>query len=555
MTDSLTPLQARRAARRLARQVFGYRNLRAGQEDAIKSVLEGHDTLAVMPTGSGKSAIYQIAALSLDGPTIVVSPLIALQRDQVDSLQELQEDGSSAALLNSTLSASERAQALRAFQAGELEFLFLAPEQLTNDETVACLRASNPSLFVVDEAHCVSEWGFDFRPDYLRLGAAIEALGHPRVLALTATAAPPVRAEIVERLGMIEPRVIVSGFDRPNLTLCVTEFEQDALRRDAVLKFVQGAEKPGLVYAATRKKAEELAEALSSRGLRSAAYHAGMKAADRDAVQRGFMADAFDVIVATTAFGMGIDKPNVRFVAHADLPGSLDAYYQEIGRAGRDGELATVHLFFTHADTKLRKFFASGGLLAADDLQHLLSILEDEGRPVAPSRLSEETSFSQTKLTSALTRLEEVGAIRFTEDGAVEVLEGVESTEAAQAASTAQHARKEYERSRLEMMRAYAGTRGCRRAFLLGYFGEAFEPPCDRCDTCRSGRRVEADENAEFGVGERVRHKTLGEGQVTLVESGKVTVLFDEHGYQALALKFVRDNELLEVLDASNEAV
>src|SRR5215208_3279749 len=246
--------------RRTARSKFGYEELRPGQEEAIAAVLRGCDTLAVMPTGSGKSAIYQIAGALIPGTTLVVSPLIALQRDQVEAIAGM--DAGGAALVNSALPATERAEALDEFADGAAEFLFLAPEQFANEETFARVQASKPSLFVVDEAHCISEWGHDFRPEYLRLGAVIEAFGHPRVLALTATASPPVREEIVKRLGMSDPRIVVRGFDRPNIRLAVEGFSDEEDKREALIAHVVDAPKPGIVYAATRKHAEDLAAAL-----------------------------------------------------------------------------------------------------------------------------------------------------------------------------------------------------------------------------------------------------------------------------------------------------
>src|SRR5215210_9438949 len=259
---------------RAAREVLGFERLRPGQAEAIESVLAGRDTLAVLSTGSGKSAIYQLAGLLSRGATLVVSPLIALQRDQVDALRER---ALGAAQLNSSVPEGQRAEALAELAEDSLEFLFLAPEQLANPEVLDELAAGAPSLVVVDEAHCISEWGHDFRPDYLRLGAAIETLGHPPVLALTATAAPPVRDEILERLGLRDPEVIIRGFDRPNLRFTVERFHDERHKDEALLDAVGAAAKPGIVYAATRKRTEELAEALAERGLAACAYHAGLK--------------------------------------------------------------------------------------------------------------------------------------------------------------------------------------------------------------------------------------------------------------------------------------
>jgi ATP-dependent DNA helicase RecQ len=343
----------------IARESFGYQNFRPGQREAIEAVLAGRDALAVMPTGSGKSAIYQIAALEIPGSTVIVSPLLALQRDQLESIEaaELAE----AAAVNSTIGAAERRETFSNLKGGHLEFLFLSPEQFRNPDVLRRLTAARPSLFVVDEAHCISQWGHDFRPDYLNLGAVARAIGRPPVLALTATASPDVRREIIERLGMKDPRVVVRGFDRPNIWLGVRSFEKEADQRDALLEAVEDAEEPGIVYTATRRHAEEIAGALLERGKNAACYHAGMKKKDRERVQSDFLAGRTPLLVATNAFGMGVDKPDVRFVFHYDISDSLDSYYQEIGRSGRDGLPATAMLFYRPADIHLHRFFASGG--------------------------------------------------------------------------------------------------------------------------------------------------------------------------------------------------
>jgi hypothetical protein len=283
----------------LARSALGFRRLRPGQREAVRALLDGRDVLAVLPTGSGKSAIYQLAALRIPGPTVVVSPLVALQRDQVEAIARQRLAGG-AGQANATVPAGERRQAIEDFSAGDLEFLFLAPEQLARAETLEQVVAARPSLLVVDEAHCISAWGHDFRPEYGRLGVLREAMGWPRAVALTATAAPPVRREIIERLGLRDPVVVVRGFDRPSIHLAVERFSEADAKDDALVERVAAGDGgSGIVYAATRARTEELAGRLAGAGVDAAAYHAGLRAADRRAAQEAFMGGAKTVIVAT----------------------------------------------------------------------------------------------------------------------------------------------------------------------------------------------------------------------------------------------------------------
>jgi ATP-dependent DNA helicase RecQ len=526
---------------RVAREAFGFAELRAGQREAIEAALAGRDALVVMATGSGKSAVYQIAALLTPGPTIVVSPLIALQRDQVEELEERHAGG--AVELNSTLSAEARDDALADLREGALEFVYLAPEQFAHPDLLADLREAEPSLFVVDEAHCISEWGHDFRPDYLHLGAVAEALGRPPVLALTATAAPPVRAEIVSRLHLEDPLEVIRGFDRPNIHLAVQHFRDEKHKRRALVERVAAAAKPGLVYVPTRAGAEELAEELRAAGVDAAAYHAGLKAAERDAVQTRFMEDEVEAVVATTAFGMGVDKPDVRFVYHEAPAESLDAYYQELGRGGRDGEAAEAVLFYRPEDLGLRRFQAGMGQVEPDELARVAELVRAAGGPVAPGPLREVAHLSRTKLGTALTRLEEAGVVLLLPTGEVAPGTGGDL----EAAAENEEDRQAFERSRLEMMRGYAEADTCRRAFLLSYFGEPYEPPCGNCDVCDSGRGRDAHGTGEhpFPLAARVIHAEWGEGAVQRYEPGQIVVLFDTVGWRTLALDVVAERGLL----------
>jgi ATP-dependent DNA helicase RecQ len=532
----------------VARKSFGYEQLRPGQLDAILSLLAGRDTLVVMPTGWGKSAVYQIAALLLDGPTVVVSPLISLQRDQVASL--LGRTGMTAASANSSQSRSDQAAAFDAVSDGSVEFLFLSPEQLAKREVVDMLKAAKPSLFVVDEAHCVSAWGHDFRPDYLRLGGVIEQLGRPRVVALTATASPPVRTEIIERLRLRDPRSVVWGFDRPNLRLSVEAFRDEELKRDAVEVRAASEAKPGIVYVATRKDCEAYAAELTDLGLRAAPYHGGMRASDREDVQERFMTDQIDVVVATTAFGMGIDKPNVRFVLHADVPDSVDTYYQEIGRAGRDGQPAEVVLFYRQEDFGLRKFFASGAPdeVALRKVMTLVGLHMQMAGPVSLEDLRAAMDLSASRLTALVNLLEQAGALLETAEGLLEpCADSPDAVAAARDAMVVAEAHRKVEQSRVEMMRGYADTQGCRRQYLLSYFGEYLDQPCGHCDTCAAGTAQEAapPEDSPYPLLSSVRHAEWGDGVVMRYEGDRIVVLFEEVGYRTLSLDAIAHRGLL----------
>ncbi len=547
----------------VAAEGFGFAGLRDGQLEAMRAIVEGRDTLCVLPTGGGKSAVYQIPALLRDGPTIVVSPLIALQRDQVRGLSDRLSGllGEPAVAANSDAGAAARQAAFDAVRQGRTEFLFLAPEQLAREDVRAALREARPSLFVVDEAHCIASWGHGFRPDYLLLGQVIEDLGRPTVVALTATAAPPVRREIRERLRMRDEVEVVRGFDRPEIFLSVASFTDDDEKRARLVERIAAETKPALVYAATRRGTEELAEELAGLGLSVHAYHAGLRAAVRREVEADFAADRCDVVVATTAFGMGIDKPNVRAVIHADVADSIDSYYQEIGRAGRDGEAAVACLFYRPEDLGLRRFFASGKV---DEiaLQRVATLLGHAEGPVTPKELAAAADLRDTALTRLVDLLACADVVTVRDDGRVAArADAPEPQEAARRAVAVAESRVEIERSRVEMMRAYAETRDCRRVFLLTYFGEPTSGPCGNCDTCLTGlpeqrqaeqaranqRRAETGEDeAPFPAGCAVRHVSWGSGQVVRAEDDRITVLFDDVGYRTLSVAAVRERHLLD---------
>jgi ATP-dependent DNA helicase RecQ len=546
---------------RIAEDTFGWRRLRPEQLAAMEPLTDGHDVLAVLPTGAGKSAIYQVPALVRDGPTVVVSPLIALQHDQREGLAGT--DAPDAVVVNSAQRAAATRRAWQKLRDGTAEYVFLSPEQLANDEIVDALRAAGVSLFVVDEAHCVSEWGHDFRPDYLRLGPVIERLGHPPVAALTATAAPPTREDIVARLGLREPAQVVASFDRPNLHLDAHLFADDDTRRRGVVEraveLCENGKCVGLVYCATRKDTDAYTMALRERGIAAAGYHAGMKAADRDAVHAGFRDGDLNVVVATSAFGMGIDKPDVRFVVHAASPASLDAYYQEIGRAGRDGEPAEVTLCHHASDLNLQRFLTARRPKPAA-LRAVLATLDDAAladggdgaSALTPAELRTRSGLGPARATSALNLVEQAGAVVMGPDGRLHRTDTPAAAAVARAAEIAEQ-RRETVRSRIEMMRGYAETTDCRRRLLLGYFGEQLVDPCGHCDNCEAGTARVAEPEADAAAAEegldsraRVRHPEWGRGVVMATEPDRVTVLFAEHGYKTLSLDAVRRNDLLE---------
>jgi len=337
---------------------FGYESFLPGQEMAIDNILAGKNTVVVLPTGGGKSLIYQLPALVLEGATIVISPLIALMKDQVDSLERL---GIPATFINSSISLQESARRLAAVKSGTYKIVYIAPERFYNQAFVSALKDIKISLFAIDEAHCISQWGHDFRPSYLRLKDAVRFVGRPPVVALTATATPEVRDDIVKQLEVADPELVITGFARPNLQLAVVPASNGEKMENILNLLTTNPEiGRGIIYVGTRAKADEIAEFLLDNDIKAVVYHAGMDADSRNWVQEQFMTDAAQVVVATNAFGLGINKKDIRFVIHYDLPGTIEAYYQEAGRAGRDGQPSFCLLFYHQSDRYLREFFIKG---------------------------------------------------------------------------------------------------------------------------------------------------------------------------------------------------
>lgn len=405
---------------RVLSEKFHFSGFRKWQEEIIDTLLARRDVVVVMPTGSGKSLCYQLPALLLDGVTLVISPLIALMKDQVDGLVENQIP---ATFINSVLTPSEQGQRLREIQQGRYKLVYIAPERFRNPGFMEGIQSCRVSLFAVDEAHCVSEWGHDFRPDYLRLKGVVEKLGHPPVAALTATATPDVRRDIITQLGLRQPIAFVAGFDRPNLRFHVKKVDGEKDKVDAIVTLLKKGLRRGIIYAATRKNVETLTSALRSNGYKAGSYHAGMEMESRKVVQDLFMEGTLPVVVATNAFGMGIDKADLRFVVHYDIPGSLEAYYQEVGRAGRDGKPATCLLLFNYADTFTQEFFIDGSYPPQDMVERTYEVLCDIGtdeiemtQKALAQRLGRSKS-NEMAVSSCLKILEKAGYIERGSEG------------------------------------------------------------------------------------------------------------------------------------------
>jgi ATP-dependent DNA helicase RecQ len=513
----------------LARDRLGFAQLRPGQLPAVEALAGGRDVLAVLPTGGGKSAIYELAGLLRAGPTVVVSPLIALQDDQ---LSHLRAAGLPAIVLNSQQSADAHAAALLA-SCDSGTFIFLSPEQLANEQTRQTLARARPGLFAVDEAHLISQWGHDFRPDYMRLGAQAEAIGAPVRLALTATAAPPVRQEIIRRLGLHDPAVVIGDFDRPHIHFSARHVPTVADKERELARAAAELSGPGIVYAATHASAQAAHDTLAAAAERVTLYHAGLPARDRHDAMTAFLDGSVRIIAATVAFGMGIDKPDVRWVLHADPPPSLDAYYQELGRAGRDGQPSHARLLYRYEDFETARHLTARSISGAAVAQAAAALAA--GQPAEPGARQQ---------TAALVRLADLGAAAWRPDGQVHWT-GTMTIAAVEAASQTETEREnEIERTRLAMMRRYAEHSGCRRSFLLTYFGQDYPGPCGNCDNDLAPGEVTRAE-VPFAVGTRVVSERWGEGTVQRYDGDHVTVLFDEHGYRELFVPVVLEHGLL----------
>jgi ATP-dependent DNA helicase RecQ len=475
-------------ARRMLKEVFGLEEFRPGQAEIIASLLDGRDTLGIMPTGAGKSLCYQLPALILPGTTVVVSPLIALMKDQTSKLDDL---GVEAAQMNSTIPAQEQSDNIEHILAERKEIVLTTPERLATAEFRETLRQTPIDLVVVDEAHCVSQWGHDFRPAYLEIKDAIRALGNPPVLAITATATREVIEDVLERLGIPKAHIVNTGVYRPNLHLEVCRTVNEPQKRQQLARLLQEIEGVGIVYAATVRQVDLLHDLLTGLGFNVAKYHGRMPPKQRHDNQEQFMAGRLHAMVATNAFGMGIDKADIRFVIHYTMPGSLEAYYQEAGRAGRDGEPARCTLFYQLEDRRTQLYFLGGRYPRADEIRAVyeaVSRLNEGAETVSVNALKEAASgIAATKVRVVLQLLKDLGVVKEHRGSKVSLLRPNLSAGALDELATAFKDRYAADHVKLNRMMEYGQTAGCRWKMLLEYFGERVEwERCNTCDNCRN---------------------------------------------------------------------
>ncbi len=492
--DAANPTPTGMKPEQALRKFFGFDAFRLGQSRVITAILEKRDTLVVMPTSAGKSLCFQLPALLMEGITVVVSPLIALMKDQVDSLREKKI---AATFINSSLSMREQSERLGELADGVYKLVYVAPERFRNNRFVETMGKIRIAFMAIDEAHCVSMWGHDFRPDYLRIGEALDRLGNPPVSAFTATATPEVRTDIDQFLRLRQPKRFVAGFERPNLELRVSILNKEK-EKLARLSDLLERHKKGIIYCATRKKVDAVAAYLAEWDISHIAYHGGMDDEERVSAQEQFMQSHCDVAVATNAFGMGIDRADIRFVVHFQMPGSVEAYYQEAGRAGRDGFPAICEMFFGYRDREIQEFFIEGsnpGRELQANVYNLLRGRADKDHTVRISLqdLTEELGrrTNGMAVSSAISHLNRMRVIeRFDIPGArirgTRILNPKLAAHDLPIDDEALAEKKNRDENKLQALIDYGHASGCRQAWILRYFGETDVTACRCCDNCQS---------------------------------------------------------------------